>query len=168
MVFYWNLWDSESRQVFRTLLNILADLNNTVVWMVSTRLLISKSYYYYYYLFVCYASFSFLLSSHIKRNPSNTCARYMETAVSKLSTSHTSDAKSTRHGNCAANQPEYVLQVTLYRGYGYLQGHVFLCVRCGLVLSGRVSALHSVVAGSISSIHCWWDLIRSNQLSNVP
>ena len=39
-------------------------------------------------------------------------------------------------------------------------------------LCGRVSALHSVVAGSISSrgdhgIHCWWDLIRSKQLSNV-
>ena len=46
------------------------------------------------------------------------------------------------------------------------------CVRCGLWLSGRVSALHSVVAGSISSggdhsIHCWWDLIRSKQLSSV-
>ena len=39
-------------------------------------------------------------------------------------------------------------------------------------LSGRVSALHSMVAGSISSgedhgIHCWWDLIRSKQLSSV-
>ena len=39
-------------------------------------------------------------------------------------------------------------------------------------LSGRVSALHSVVAGSISSggdhgIHCWWDLIRLKQLSSV-
>ena len=40
-------------------------------------------------------------------------------------------------------------------------------------LSCRVSALQSVVAGSISSggdyaIHCWWDLIRSKQLSSVP
>ena len=39
-------------------------------------------------------------------------------------------------------------------------------------LSGRVSALHSVVTGSISSggnhgIHCWWDLIRPKQLSSV-
>ena len=37
-------------------------------------------------------------------------------------------------------------------------------------LSGRVSTLHSVVTGSIISkvdprIHCWWDLIRSKQLS---
>ena len=40
-------------------------------------------------------------------------------------------------------------------------------------LSCRVSALQSVVAGSISSgenygIHCWRDLIRSKQQSNVP
>ena len=39
-------------------------------------------------------------------------------------------------------------------------------------LSVRVLALHSVVAGLISSegdhgIHCWWDLIRSKQLSSV-
>ena len=39
-------------------------------------------------------------------------------------------------------------------------------VRCG-----RVWVLHSVVAGSISSggdhgIRCWWDLIRSKQLSS--
>ena len=37
-------------------------------------------------------------------------------------------------------------------------------------LSGRVLVLRSVVAGSISTggdhdIHCWWDLIRSKQLS---
>ena len=42
MVSYWSLSDSKSPQVSRTLLNILADLNN-VVWMVSTRPLISKS-----------------------------------------------------------------------------------------------------------------------------
>ena len=39
-------------------------------------------------------------------------------------------------------------------------------------LSGRVLALHSVVAGLISSggdhgIHCWWDLVRSKRLSSV-
>ena len=39
-------------------------------------------------------------------------------------------------------------------------------------LSGRVSALNSVVAGLISSggnhgIHCWWGLIRSKKLSSV-
>ena len=39
-------------------------------------------------------------------------------------------------------------------------------------LSGRVSVLHSAVVISISSgrdhdIHCWWNLIRSEQLSSV-
>ena len=43
MVSHWSLGDSQSLQVYRTLLSILADLNNAVVWMVSTRLLISKS-----------------------------------------------------------------------------------------------------------------------------
>ena len=38
-----SLSDSKSPQVSRTLLRILADLNNAVVWMVSTRPLIFKS-----------------------------------------------------------------------------------------------------------------------------
>ena len=42
-VFQWSLSDSKSPQVSRTLLSILADLNNAVVWIVSTRLVISKS-----------------------------------------------------------------------------------------------------------------------------
>ena len=37
MVFHWSLSDSNSPQVSRTLLSILAVLNNVVVWMVSTR-----------------------------------------------------------------------------------------------------------------------------------
>ena len=37
MVFHWSLSDSKSPQVSRTLLSILAVLNNVVVWMVSTR-----------------------------------------------------------------------------------------------------------------------------------
>ena len=37
MVFHWNLNDSKSPQVSRTLLSILAVLNNAVAWMVSTR-----------------------------------------------------------------------------------------------------------------------------------
>ena len=37
MVFHWILRDSKSPQVSRTLLSILAVLNNAVVWMVSTR-----------------------------------------------------------------------------------------------------------------------------------
>ena len=43
MVFHWSLSDSKSAQVSRTLLSILAVLNNAVVWMVSTRLPTSKS-----------------------------------------------------------------------------------------------------------------------------
>ena len=43
MVFHWSLRDSKSSQVSRTLLSILAVLNNAVVWMVSTRPPISKS-----------------------------------------------------------------------------------------------------------------------------
>ena len=43
MVFHWNLSYSKFSQVSWTLLSILADLNNDVVWMISTRLLISSS-----------------------------------------------------------------------------------------------------------------------------
>ena len=44
MDFYWSLSDNKSSQVSRTLLSILADLNNAVAWMVSARPLISKSF----------------------------------------------------------------------------------------------------------------------------
>ena len=43
MVSHWSLSDSKSFQVSRTLLSILANLKNAVVWMVSTCHLISKS-----------------------------------------------------------------------------------------------------------------------------
>ena len=43
MVFHWSLSDSKSPQVSRTLLSILAVLNNAVVWLVSTRPQTSKS-----------------------------------------------------------------------------------------------------------------------------
>ena len=43
MVFHWSLSDSMSPQVSRTLLSILAVLNNAVVWIVSTRPPTSKS-----------------------------------------------------------------------------------------------------------------------------
>ena len=39
---FWPRWD-KSFQVSRTLLSILADLNNAIVWMVSTRDFLSKS-----------------------------------------------------------------------------------------------------------------------------
>ena len=42
-VVHWSLSGSKSPQVSRTLLSILVDLNNAVVWMVSARPLISKS-----------------------------------------------------------------------------------------------------------------------------
>ena len=42
MVFHWRLSESKIPQVSRTLLSILTVFNNTVVWMVSTRLLTSK------------------------------------------------------------------------------------------------------------------------------
>ena len=44
MVFHWSLSDRKSLQVSRTLLSILAVLNNVVVWMVSTRPPTSKSF----------------------------------------------------------------------------------------------------------------------------
>ena len=37
MVFHWSLWESKFPQVPMNLLNIFAVLNNSVVWMVSTR-----------------------------------------------------------------------------------------------------------------------------------
>ena len=43
MVFHWSLNDTKSLKVTRTLLSIPAVLNNLVVWIVSTRPLISKS-----------------------------------------------------------------------------------------------------------------------------
>ena len=42
MVFHWSLSDRKSPQVSRTLLSILAVLNNVVVWMVSIRTPTSK------------------------------------------------------------------------------------------------------------------------------
>ena len=44
MGFHWRLSGSKSPQVSGTLLSILTDLNNIVVWTVSTRSLISKSF----------------------------------------------------------------------------------------------------------------------------
>ena len=43
MVFHWSLSDTKTPQVSNTLLSILAVFNNTVVWMVFTRLPTSKS-----------------------------------------------------------------------------------------------------------------------------
>ena len=43
MVSQWSLSDSKSPQDSRAFLSILNDLNNAVVWMISTCILISKS-----------------------------------------------------------------------------------------------------------------------------
>ena len=43
MVYFWHLSDRKSLQVSRTRLRILADHNNAVIWMVSTRPLILSS-----------------------------------------------------------------------------------------------------------------------------
>ena len=42
MVFHWGLSDNKSPQLSRTLLSILANLKNAVVWTVSTRTVISN------------------------------------------------------------------------------------------------------------------------------
>ena len=42
MISHWSLSDSKSPQVSRTPLSILANLNNSIFWMISTRLFISK------------------------------------------------------------------------------------------------------------------------------
>ena len=42
MVSHWGLSDCKFPQVSRTFLSILADLNNAIIWVVSTRPVISK------------------------------------------------------------------------------------------------------------------------------
>ena len=44
VIFHWSLSDNKSPQVSSILLSILADLNNAVVWMVSTHTPIRHSY----------------------------------------------------------------------------------------------------------------------------
>ena len=44
MVSHWSLSDDKSPQDSRIVLSILGDLNNAVIYMVSTRPLISKSF----------------------------------------------------------------------------------------------------------------------------
>ena len=44
MIFHWSLSDIKSPQISRTLLSILADLSNVVVWMASICPLISEFY----------------------------------------------------------------------------------------------------------------------------
>ena len=55
MIFHWSLSDSNFTQISRTLLSILANLNNAVVWTVSTRPLIFTSYSHCTYLWWLYS-----------------------------------------------------------------------------------------------------------------
>ena len=43
MVFHWSVSDNKSPQVSRTLLSILADHGNAVVWIVFTHPVVSQS-----------------------------------------------------------------------------------------------------------------------------
>ena len=52
MDFHWSLSDNKFHQVSRTLRSILTDCNNALVWIVSTRHIISKSSSPYTNLFV--------------------------------------------------------------------------------------------------------------------
>ena len=52
MVSHWSLSDNKSLQVSRTLLGILTDLNNAVVWMISTRPVISTNSCLVFYSFL--------------------------------------------------------------------------------------------------------------------
>ena len=69
MVFRWSLSNRKSPKVSRTFLSILAVLNKVVVWMLSTRPLISKTPSPFFFqfpsnsLFFFPLSFSFILSS---------------------------------------------------------------------------------------------------------
>ena len=64
MVFHWSLSGNKSPQVSRTLLSILADLNNAVVWMVSTHPLIFQVLLSLYLTFgVCTESTNYNLVS---------------------------------------------------------------------------------------------------------
>ena len=52
-IFPWSLSDSTSHQVSKTLLSILADLNNAVIWTVSTCPIIYESLYIKWLIFSC-------------------------------------------------------------------------------------------------------------------
>ena len=52
IVFHWSLSDSKSAQVSRTLLSILTDFHNAVVWIVSIRPLIFKSFSTFFFQFL--------------------------------------------------------------------------------------------------------------------
>ena len=55
LFFHWSLNDNKSRQVSRSLLSTLSDLNNAVVWMVSARPPILKSSNTFYQAFKDYS-----------------------------------------------------------------------------------------------------------------
>ena len=93
-------------------------------------------------------------------NPANTYARHTETLGSCFDLLRS-------HQQCINQCPGY-----LAAQLPWFVNLASLVYDMNCWLSCRVSALQSVVAGWISSggdhgIHCWWDLIRSKQLSSV-
>ena len=86
-----------------------------------------------------------------------------QTEVPKLYTWATSSYRP----KVTTNQQVIEAQLPWLVDLSSLSGDMNWWLRCS------VSAVQSVVAGSISSgrdygIHCWWDLIRSKQRSSVP
>ena len=65
MLFYWSLIDSKTPQASRTLLSILANLNNAVVWMVSTRPFISSSSSLFIYPLVTVSRASIIIGINV-------------------------------------------------------------------------------------------------------
>ena len=62
MVFHWSLSDNKSPQVSKTLLSILAYLNNAIVWIVSARPVISTASSTSIHLFFTFFQFYFVVS----------------------------------------------------------------------------------------------------------
>ena len=62
MVFHWNLRNSESPQVSRTLLSILADLNNVIVNLTDLN---NAVYHYCYYHYISCEFFKPALASDV-------------------------------------------------------------------------------------------------------
>ena len=75
VVFHWRLSDSKSSQVFRTLLSILADLNNSLVSLVSILSIISisshllSSYYHHHHHHQFMLFFPLLWSATDSKSP---------------------------------------------------------------------------------------------------
>ena len=95
MVFLWGLSYSKLPEVSRTLLSIVAVLNNAVFWMVSTCLLISKSSSLFNNLLVTVPKAPIMIGILL--------TSMFHSFFQFPSIWHTSDAKLTSHGNSTPN-----------------------------------------------------------------